>query len=81
MDEATSSLDSEIEADIITHVRRRGIALLMVAHRLSTIKTCDEIIVLHKGKIVAKGTHAELKEIPGIYQNMIQAEEYKRSLE
>lgn len=74
LDEATSTLDSEIEVDIITHVRRRGIALLMVAHRLSTIKTCDEIIVLDKGKVVAKGTHAELREVPGIYQDLVQAE-------
>lgn len=74
LDEATSSLDSEIEFDIINNVRRRGIALLMIAHRLSTIKTCDEIIVLERGIVTGKGTHAELKSVPGIYQDLVKFE-------
>jgi len=74
LDEATSALDSETEAQVIKNIRRRGCALLIIAHRLSTIKNCDEIIVLDKGRIVNTGTHAELKEVPGVYQELLKNE-------
>jgi ATP-binding cassette, subfamily C, bacterial len=74
MDESTSSLDSDIESQIITNIRRRGCTILMIAHRLSTIRNCDEIAVMDMGRIIAVGTHAELREIPGLYRDLIQSE-------
>jgi ATP-binding cassette subfamily C protein len=75
MDEATSSLDSNTELEVVKNVRRRGCACLVIAHRMSTIANCDEIIVIDKGEIVQKGTHDELKAIPGLYADMIESEQ------
>ena len=53
------------------NIRKRGASVIMVAHRLSTIKECDEIIVLEKGKVNQRGTHEELKAIPGLYHELV----------
>jgi len=74
LDEATSALDAKTEYELVKAVKDRGISCIVVAHRLSTIRDCDEIIVLEKGEIIERGTHDELYAKGVAYAELVTSE-------
>lgn len=73
LDEATSALDSESEHLVQEAIDRamKGRTVCVIAHRLSTVKDADKVVVLDQGKLVEQGTHQELCELDGIYKRLV----------
>jgi NHLM bacteriocin system ABC transporter peptidase/ATP-binding protein len=72
MDEATSALDSNTEQQVLLNIRGRSCTTLIISHRLSSIRGCDEIIIVDNGKIIQRGTHSEMiKQKDKPYYNIV----------
>ena len=74
LDEATSALDARTEYEVVRSIKDRGITCIVVAHRLSTIRDCDEILVMDNGAVVERGTHDELYARDGFYTKLVTSE-------
>lgn len=86
LDEATSSLDTETEKQILNALdenfmsQKGKFTVLSIAHRLSTVIDCDQILVLHNGSIAEAGTHEQLLKLDGLYSSMWQKQEKRTQL-
>ena len=70
LDEATSALDNITEEKIRLTLRDEIVTVIAIAHRIDTIRNCDQIIIMEKGKVFQQGNHGELSKIEGIYQKL-----------
>lgn len=71
MDEGTSALDPETESKVMEHLYDQGLTLVLIAHRLDTIRQCDRIFVIEQGRVIQQGTHEELEQMDGLYRNLL----------
>ena len=71
MDEGTSALDPQTEARVMENLYGMGITMIMIAHRLETIRRCDQLYVIEQGRITQHGTHEELSQVDGLYSNLL----------
>jgi ABC-type bacteriocin/lantibiotic exporter with double-glycine peptidase domain len=71
MDEGTSALDHQTEAKGMERIYDQGMTLVLIAHRLDTIADCDQIYVIEQGRIIQHGTHDELRQMDGLYNNLL----------
>jgi NHLM bacteriocin system ABC transporter peptidase/ATP-binding protein len=74
LDEATSALDDETEKQVYERLKRRGCTAIIIAHRLSAVCDCDEILVFERGQVVERGRHEDLCKLGGLYWQLIQTE-------
>lgn len=72
LDEFTSALDAVTEEAVFKAIRLKATTCIIVAHRLSTVASCDHILVMDKGRIVQRGTHEELYNTEGIYRHLLE---------
>ena len=73
LDEATSALDNVNEARIMAMLQKRSLTMLAIAHRLTTLRNADAILVMREGKIVQRGTYDELSAADGQFRTLIRA--------
>jgi ATP-binding cassette subfamily B protein len=83
LDDSLSSVDTQTEERILGHLRelRRGRTLILISHRISTVKDADQIVVLEDGVIVERGRHEDLLGAVGLYTTMYQEQQVEQSLE
>ena len=74
LDEATAALDNTseriVQAEVEKLIQEEGTAVISIAHRLSTLKNCDRILVIQQGQVVQQGKYEELTACPGIFRDM-----------
>ena len=71
VDEGTSALDPKTEAKVMDCLYDQGMTLVMIAHRLETVARCDQIYVIEQGRVTQHGTHDELRQMDGLYSNLL----------